>query len=111
MADVDFILKPLGDKIVVRPDKRVLSSVILVNNREVDNMGTVVAVGPGKKVKGRREAMPVEVGQHVRFGTMDKDSSAEYLKYQEYFTNDERYLIMSWQDICFVTDGEQTNGN
>lgn len=111
MADVDFILKPLGDKIVVCPDKRILSSTILVTNREVDNMGTVIAVGPGKKIKGRREAMPVEVGQHVRFGTMDKDSTQEYLKYQEYFTNDERYLIMSWQDICFITNGEQANGN
>jgi len=108
MADVDFILKPLGDKIVVRPDKRILSTTIIVENKEVDNMGTVVAVGPGKKIKGRREAMPVEVGQHVRFGTMGND---EYLKYQEYFTNNERYLIMSWQDVCFITDGEQANGN
>jgi co-chaperonin GroES (HSP10) len=107
MADVDFILKPLGDKIVVRPDKRILSSTIIVDNKEVDNMGTVVAVGPGKKIKGRREAMPVQIGQYVRFGTMGKDANAEYLKYQEYFTNNERYLIMSWQDICFITDKEQ----
>ena len=107
MADVDFILKPLGDKIVVRPDKRILSSVIIVQNNEVDNMGTVVAVGPGKKINGRRQDMPVQVGQHVKFGTMSKDSGAEYLKYQEYFTNDERYLIMSWQDVCFITEKEQ----
>jgi len=104
MANVDFILKPLGDKIVVRPDVRVLSSVILVDNKEVANMGTVVAVGPGKRIKGRREAMPVQIGDYVRFGTMGGD---EYLKYQEYFTNNERYLIMSWQDVCFITDREQ----
>jgi co-chaperonin GroES (HSP10) len=111
MADVDFILKPLADKIVVKPDVRVLSSVILVNNREYDNMGTVVAVGLGKRINGRREVMPVEVGQYVRFGTMSDNSKDEYLKYQEYFTNGERYLIMSWQDVCFITDGEQANGN
>ena len=111
MADVDFILKPLGDKIVVRPDKRILSSTLIVQNKEYDNMGTVVAVGPGKKVKGRREDMPVEVGQYVRFGTMSDNPKDEYLKYQEYFTNGERYLIMSWQDVCFITDGEQANGN
>ena len=111
MADVDFILKPLGDKIVVRPDKRILSSVILVENKEYDNMGTVVAVGPGKKINGRRQDMPVVVGQHVRFGTMSDNPKDEYLKYQEYFTNGERYLIMSWQDVCFITDGEQSNGN
>lgn len=108
MADTDFILKPLADKIIVRPDKRILSTTIIVDNKEVDNMGTVIAVGPGKKVKGRREAMPVEVGDYVRFGTMGSD---EYLKYQEYFTNNERYLIMSWQDVCFVTDKGQANGN
>jgi co-chaperonin GroES (HSP10) len=108
MADTDFILKPLADKIIVRPDKRILSTTIIVDNKEVDNMGTVIAVGPGKKVKGRREAMPVKVGDYVRFGNMGSD---EYLKYQEYFTNNERYLIMSWQDVCFVTDKEQANGN
>jgi hypothetical protein len=48
--------------------------------------------------------MPVQIGDYVRFGTMGGD---EYLKYQEYFTSDERYLIMSWQDICFITDREQ----
>lgn len=104
MADTDFILKPLADKIIVKPDVRVLSSVILVNNKEYDNMGTVVAVGPGKRINGRRQDMPVEVGQHVRFGTMSDNSKDEYLKYQEYFTNGERYLIMSWQDVCFVQD-------
>jgi len=108
MADVDFILKPLADKIVVKPDVRVLSSVILVNNKERENMGTVVAVGPGKKINGCREVMPIQIGDYVRFGHMGDD---EYLKYQEYFTNGQRYLIMSWQDICFLTDKEQANGN
>ena len=106
MADADFILKPLADKIVVKPDVRVLSSIIHVDNKEHENMGTVVAVGPGKKVGNRRQPMPVQVGEHVRFGTMSDDPNAEYLKYQEYFTNGQRYLIMSWQDICFVT-GQQ----
>ena len=104
-------LKPMNDKIVVRPDKRTLSSTIIVENKEYDNMGTVVAVGPGKKINGRREVMPLEVGQYVRFGTMSDNPKDEYLKYQEYFTNGERYLIMSWQDVCFITDGEQPNGN
>ena len=103
MADVDFILKPLADKIIIKPDVRVLSSVIIVDNKERDNMGTVIAVGPGKKVNGRREPMPVQPGDYVRFGHMGDD---EYLKYQEYFTNGERYLIMSWQDVCFITEQE-----
>jgi co-chaperonin GroES (HSP10) len=97
-------LKPLADKIVVKPDTRVLSSVIFVENKETDNMGTVVAVGPGKIVNGRRQEMPVEVGAYVRFGTMNDNSKDEYLKYFEYFEDGERYLVMSWQDICFMEE-------
>ena len=94
------MLKPLGDKIVVKPIDRVKSNLIEVVMDEKDNMGTVVAVGPGKKLSAtKREVMPIEVGQFVRFGTAD-----EYLNYQEYFEDNERYLIMSWQDVCFVQE-------
>ena len=78
-------LKPMADKIVVKPDVRQLSSVIIVNNKEVENMGIVVAVGPGKKLpNGRREDMPIEVGARIRFGTMNDDPGEEYLKYFKY---------------------------
>ena len=93
------MLKPLHDKIVVKPIVRKKSDIIEVIMDERDNMGTVVAVGPGKRLpNGRREEMPIKVGSFVRFGTMGDD---EYLKYQEYFENNERYLIMSWADVCF----------
>jgi co-chaperonin GroES (HSP10) len=96
-------LKPMADKIVVKPDVRQLSSVIIVNNSEVENMGTVIAVGAGKKLlNGRREDMPVEVGARVRFGTMNEDRGEEYLKYFKYEENGVKYLVMSWQDVCFV---------
>ena len=94
-------LNPLQDKIVVKPDTRVLSSVLIVENKEKDNMGIVVAVGPGKVINGRRQEMPVTVGDYVRFGTMGSD---EYLKYFEYFEDGERYLVMSWQDVCFAQE-------
>ena len=42
-----MLLKPLHDKIVVKPIERVKSSLIHVIMDEKDNMGTVVAVGPG----------------------------------------------------------------
>lgn len=96
-------LKPLADKIVVKPDVRELSSIIIVDNKEVENMGTVVAVGPGKKLpNGRRESMPVEVGARIRFGTMNDDKGEEYLKYFPYHEDGVKYLVMSWQDVCFV---------
>jgi co-chaperonin GroES (HSP10) len=97
-------LNPLQDRIVVKPDTRELSSIIFVDNKEVDNMGTVIAVGPGKVRNGRREDMPVEVGARVRFGTMNNDRGEEYLKFPEYFEDGQRYLIMSWQDVCFMED-------
>lgn len=96
-------LIPMNDKIVIRPDVRVKSQIIEVIMDEKDNMGEVVAVGPGKKTAKGREPMPISVGDYVRFGTMGND---EYLKYQEYFEDGIRYLIMSWQDVCFITDKE-----
>lgn len=94
----------MNDKVVIKPQVRVKSQILEVIMNEKDNMGTVVAVGPGKKLpNGRREAMPLEVGAFVRYGTMGDD---EYLKYQEYYEDNERYLIMSWQDVCFVQESE-----
>lgn len=98
-------LKPMGDKIVVKPDTREISTVLIINNKEADNMGTVIAVGPGKKLpNGRREEMPIQVGDYVRFGTMSKDPGEEYLKFTEYKEDGQRYLIMSWQDVVGVTN-------
>ena len=99
--------KPMSDKIIVRPDVRVLSSTIFVNNKEAENMGTIVAVGPGKKLSSvKREVMPVEVGQRIRFGTMNDDPKEEYLKFTPITHNGEKCLLMSWQDVCWI-DGEQ----
>jgi len=106
MAEEIVTFRPLADKIIVRPDVRVLSDVIIVNNKEAENMGTVVAVGPGKKLSTtRRETMPIDVGQRVRFGTMNDDAKEEYLKFTPITHNGEKCLLMSWQDICW-TEGE-----
>lgn len=100
-------LIPMGDKIVVKPDVRELSSIIYVKNQEVENMGTVIAVGRGKKLpNGRREDMPVPVGARVRFGTMNDDPGEEYLKYFKYEEDGTKYLVMSWQDVCFIEEKE-----
>jgi co-chaperonin GroES (HSP10) len=97
------MLKPLHDKIVVKPDVRELSSILIIDNKEIENMGTVVAVGPGKKLSNnRREDMPIQVGSRVRFGTMNDDKGEEYLKYFPYYEDNVKYLVMSWQDVCFV---------
>jgi co-chaperonin GroES (HSP10) len=98
-------LKPIRDKIVVRPDVRELSSVIIYDNKEAENMGTVIAVGPGTKlINGKREEIPVFVGARVRFGTMNEDPKDEYLKYFIYIEDEVKYLVMSWKDVCFIED-------
>ena len=87
-------LKPLKDRIVVKPITRIKSAIIDVIMDERDNMGNIVAVGDLAK-------QHLHIGEFVRFGTMGND---EYLKYQEYFEDGERYLIMSWKDVCFVSE-------
>ena len=84
-------IKPLKDKIVVKAQTRVKSSILDVVMSEKDNMGTVAAVGPDA-------AKHLNIGDFVRFGTMGND---EYLSYHEYFEDNERYLVMSWKDITF----------
>ena len=101
-------LRPLKDKIVVKPQPRARSEFLILDLApEADTMGTVVAVGPGRKLpNGRFEEMPVKVGDKVLFGTIGKQSRDDYLKFQEYMEDGERYLIMSWQDICFTEEPE-----
>jgi co-chaperonin GroES (HSP10) len=103
MAEEIVTFRPLADKIIIRPDVRVLSDVIIVNNKEAENMGTVVAVGLGKKLSTtKREEMPIDVGQRVRFGTMNDDPKEEYLKFTPIVHNGEKCLLMSWQDVCWT---------
>ena len=107
MAEEIVSFRPLGDKIIVRPDVRVLSDVIFVENKEAENMGTIVAVGPGKKLSAdKRDVIPVEIGQRIRFGTMNDDAKEGYLKFTPITHNGEKCLIMSWQDVCWI-DGEE----
>ena len=103
MAEEILTYRPLADKIIVRPDVRVLNSTIFVNNKEAENMGTIVAVGPGKKLSSeKREVMPVEVGQRIRFGTMNDNPKEEYLKFTKIKHNGEDCLLLSWQDVCWI---------
>jgi co-chaperonin GroES (HSP10) len=94
-----MILQPLRDKILVRPEKRI-QSTIYVQSAEADSRGTVIAVGPDAQAEG------LNVGDKITFGTFAKDYKNEYLKFEEIKHNDERLLKMSWQDVCFVMEEE-----
>jgi co-chaperonin GroES (HSP10) len=86
------MLRPLRDRLVVRPLERKASEVIVVVNAEKYNLGEVVACGP--------KADSVRVGDRIRFGTDEG-----YLTYPEWqAANGERFLVLAEADVCFVEE-------
>ena len=99
------MLRPLRDRIVVRPIERVKSEVIDVIMEELPNIGEVLAVGPGEiDKKGRLIPNPIEIGQRIRFGGME-----DYLSYPRFEENGEELIVMSWKDVCFVEADDAQN--
>ena len=88
-------LKPLGDRIVVRPTPReemTKSGIVLPDTaKERPQEGTILSIGPGRTLDdGSREAMDVEVGQKILF---QKYAGTEF-KLEE-----EELLILSQKDV------------
>ena len=99
------MLRPLRDRIVVRPIERVKSQVIDVIMDELPNIGEVLAVGPGEiDKKGRLIPNPIEIGQRIRFGGME-----DYLSYPRFEDDGEELIVMSWKDVCFVEADDAKN--
>lgn len=91
-------LKPLGDRIVVKPkdndDARTPSGLVIPDTaKEKPQEGEVVAVGPGDYKDGERVPMDVAVGDLV-----------VYSKYggTEVKVNGEDYLVLSARDVLAV---------
>ena len=94
-----MIVKPLRDKIIVKPEPRVKSLILDTSTMaEADSIGIVVAAGQDALDQG------LNVVDKVVFGTLAKDYSSEYLKFEELNLDGERHLKMSWQDICAVME-------
>ena len=86
------MLRPLRDRIVVKPLERKASEVIFVVNAEKFNLGEVVATGP--KVDS------VRAGDRIRFGTIE-----DYLSYPEWrAANGEKFIVLQEADVCFVEE-------
>ena len=92
-------MKPLRDKIFVRPESR-FQSTLYIQSAEADTCGFIVAVGDEAAEEG------LNIGDKVYFGTLAKDYKDEYLKYQEFKDNDQKLLVMSWKDVAFVQEVE-----
>ena len=85
-------LRPLGDRIVVKPseqEEQTASGIFLPETaKEKPQQGSIVAVGPGvRDDSGERVAMDVEVGNIVLYakyaGTNIKLDGQEYLILKE----------------------------
>mgnify|MGYP001591756208 CR=1 FL=1 len=97
--------RPLRDYVLIEPIERIQSSVLAVVQQEKPSVGRVVAVGPGKIVKGRRSPLDVQPGALVRFGT-----DAGYLSYPEVHVGAKRLLLMREADVCFIAEPEGEGG-
>ena len=93
----DFSLKPLEDRIVVKPcegEEQTASGIVIPDTaKEKPQEGEVVAVGPGRFEDGTRVPLDVSVGDKVI-----------YSKYggTEVKVAGEDYLVLSARDVLAV---------
>ncbi len=93
-------LRPLGDRVVVKPSAReemTKSGIVLPDTaKEKPQEGSILAVGPGRILDdGKREPMDVKVGQMVLYG-----------KYAgtEFKVDGDDLLIVSQKDILAIVE-------
>ena len=97
MAKKDFNLKPLEDRIVVKPSdegETTVSGIVIPDTaKEKPQEGSVVAVGPGRFEEGQRVPLDVAIGDTVI-----------YSKYggTEVKVEGDEYLILSARDVLAV---------
>ena len=100
MSAVATTLRPLGDRVVVKPLGRetvTKSGIVLPDTaKEKPQEGEIVAVGPGKVLdNGVRTTLEVKTGQRVLFA---KYSGTEVK------VEDEEYLILRESDILGIVE-------
>jgi chaperonin GroES len=93
-------LKPLGDRLVVRPTPReemTKSGIVLPDTaKERPQEGTVLSIGPGRILDdGSREAMDVSAGQKVLF---QKYAGTEFK------LDEDELLILSQKDVLAIIE-------
>lgn len=90
-------IKPLGDRVVIKvkeEEETTKSGIVLPGSaKEKPQEGTVMAVGSGEIVDGKKVALEVKVGDHIFFS---KYSGTE-IKMEE-----EEYLILRQSDILAI---------
>ena len=84
------MIKPLFDRVVVKPKVRKLSDIIYVANKEPFNEGTIVAIGP--------KVDQAQVGDFIKYGNGD------YLNWPTQKIDGQDYQIIQEADICAIVE-------
>ena len=84
------MLRPLSNRVVIKPQVRQISDVIYIDNREPFNEGTIVAIGP--------DVDQARVGDFVKYGNGD------YLNWPTHRIDGQDYQIIQEADICAVVE-------
>ena len=84
------MIRPLRDRIVVKPQVREISALIHVQNKEKFNEGTIVACGP--------KAKSVAPGDFIKYG------NGTYLDWPVYTFDGQDYQISQEADVACVVD-------
>lgn len=92
-------LRPLGDKLVVRPlekEATTKSGIYIPDTaKEKPQEGKVMAVGSGKYVEGKLVPLEVKVGDHVLYSKYGGD---------EVKVNDEELKIIAESDVLAIIE-------
>ncbi len=93
------MLKPLHDNVVLKKEKaekKTASGIILSGDaKEQPQFATIVAIGEGALVDGKRVPLSVKIGDKVVY----KKYSATELKIEE-----EEYLVIAEKDILAIVE-------
>ena len=84
------MLKPLRDRVIVRPKARKISDIIFVNNQEPFNEGTIIAIGP--------DVLEAKPGDFIKYGNGD------YLKWPVHTIDGQDYQIIQEADIACIVE-------
>ena len=84
------MLKPLRDRVIVRPKARKISEIIFVNNQEPFNEGTIIAIGP--------DVLEAKPGDFIKYGNGD------YLKWPVHTIDGQDYQIIQEADIACIVE-------
>lgn len=91
-------IKPLRDQVLIEPleEEKTPSGIVVPESaKEKPQRGKVVAVGPGRKKKGKRISLGVKVGDKVIY----KKWGGSEVK-----VKDKEYLLVSEEDILAVIE-------